>query len=158
MGRLTEKDKQGNWRLKGLPWKNLYVGAVITEESRQLLYGALCKLLAYEETGLTPEEVEERTYCTMGTPCEFQSRTAEDMNVPANEGWILAEEPPETEDYILLSFDNFTLPMVGRYEKDQEGGAYYLGDEEETCLSYDLYVNAWQPLPAPYRRGGQNET
>ena len=35
-------------------------------------------------------------------------------------------------------------------EQEEEGGAYYLGDEEETCLSHDLYVNAWMPLPEPY--------
>lgn len=69
-------------------------------------------------------------------------------------GWIPVEEQlPETDDYILLSFANFSLPMVGRYEADQEGGAFYLGDccEEDTCVSQDLFVNAWMPLPEPYR-------
>lgn len=71
-----------------------------------------------------------------------------------NDGWIPVEERlPENADYILLSFKNFSLPMVGRYETDGEGGAFYLGDcdEEDTCVSQDLYVNAWMPLPEPYR-------
>lgn len=59
MDRLTEKDVCGNWRLKGLPWKNLYEGTPITRETYEILYGALCKLLDYEETGLTPEEIEK---------------------------------------------------------------------------------------------------
>lgn len=86
MERLTEKDVCGNWRLKGLPWKNLYEGTPITRETYEVLYGALCKLLAYEETGLTPEEIEMRTYCTMGTPCEFQSSKIR------KDGWIPVEE------------------------------------------------------------------
>ena len=86
MGRLTEKDVCGHWRLKGLPWKNLYTGTPITRETYEVLYGALCKLLVYEETGLTPEEIEMRTYCTMGTPCEFQSSEIR------KDGWIPVEE------------------------------------------------------------------
>ena len=68
--------------------------------------------------------------------------------------WILIDEKlPDTEDYILLSFENFSLPQVGRYEYDhlEESGAFYLGDELETCISQDLYVNAWMPLPKCYR-------
>lgn len=71
-----------------------------------------------------------------------------------NNGWIPVEERlPEDDHYILLSFANFNLPMVGRYETDQEGGTFYLGDcdEEDTCISQDLFVNAWRPLPKPYR-------
>ena len=71
-----------------------------------------------------------------------------------NDGWIpVKERLPETDDYILLSFSNFSLAMVGRYEEDSDGGAFYLGDcdEEDTCISQDLFVNAWMPLPEPYR-------
>lgn len=71
-----------------------------------------------------------------------------------NDGWIPVEERlPEDNHFILLSFVNFDLPMIGRYETDKEGGAFYLGDcdEEDTCISQDLLVNAWRPLPKPYR-------
>ncbi len=65
--------------------------------------------------------------------------------------WIPVEERvPENEDYILLSFENFSVAQVGRYEEDGQGGAFYVGDESETCISQDLIVNAWQPLPKPY--------
>lgn len=59
MGRLTEKDECGNWCLKGVAWSQLHVGSVITKEVSEKLYGALCKLKDYEDTGLSPEEVEE---------------------------------------------------------------------------------------------------
>lgn len=61
-------------------------------------------------------------------------------------GWIPVEERlPDTDDYVLMSFDNFSLPLVGRYESDEDGGgAWYLGDcdEDDTCVSNDLFVNA----------------
>jgi hypothetical protein len=57
MSRLTEKDKIGNWSVKGLPWSDLNIGATITKEIREKLYGALCKLKDYEDTGLDPEQV-----------------------------------------------------------------------------------------------------
>lgn len=66
------------------------------------------------------------------------------------------EELPEVNseglsDYILLSFENFTLAEVGRYEEDKDGnGAFYVGDDNKPCSSFGLYVNAWRPLPRRY--------
>lgn len=59
MGRLTERDKNGNWGLKEIPWENLLVGTPITWETYEALRGALHKLKDYEDTGLSPDEVEE---------------------------------------------------------------------------------------------------
>lgn len=68
-----------------------------------------------------------------------------------NDGWISCSEKfPDNESYILLSFDNFSVPCVGRYKQDESGGAFYIGDDDETCISQELYVNAWQPLPEPF--------
>lgn len=70
-----------------------------------------------------------------------------------NNGWIpCSERLPETDKYILLSFSNFSVPCVGRYETDDEnGGAFYIGDEAESCSEQDMFVNAWMPLSEPYR-------
>ena len=57
-GMLIESDDLGNWGVKGLPWANLYVGQTITREIHDKLYGCLFKLMEYEATGLSPEEVE----------------------------------------------------------------------------------------------------
>lgn len=66
-------------------------------------------------------------------------------------GWIpCSERFPGTDEYILLSFENFSIPVVGRYEEDEEGGAFYVGDEDESCVKHGLFVNAWMPLPKPY--------
>lgn len=66
--------------------------------------------------------------------------------------WIpISERLPEEEEYILLSFENYTGLGVGRYEKDGENDNFYPGDEEEAYASYGLIVNAWMPLPKPYK-------
>lgn len=59
MKRLTQKDDQGNWSLKGVKWQQLYVGVPIAKEVYEKLYEALWKLKDYEDTGLSPEDVEQ---------------------------------------------------------------------------------------------------
>lgn len=88
----------------------------------------------------------------------YISDQAKDIVIKAIErtkenGWISIDERlPDTDDYILLSFSNFTIPLVGIYETDEDGsGAFYIGDELETCLSQNIFVNAWQPLPEPFK-------
>ena len=68
--------------------------------------------------------------------------------------WIPVEcRLPENDDYILVSFDNFLLPDIGRYEVDKDGGAFYPGDDEKSYISHGLFVNAWMPLPRHYKPG-----
>lgn len=56
--RLTEKKDSGHWSLKGVSWDDLKPGTVLTKKILEKLYGALWKLKDYEDTGLSPEEVE----------------------------------------------------------------------------------------------------
>lgn len=81
---------------------------------------------------------------------------AEDTNVLSK--WIpISERLPEEEEYILLSFANYTGLDIGRYENDGENDKFYPGDEEETYASYGLIVNAWMPLPKPYRQNDEGD-
>lgn len=68
--------------------------------------------------------------------------------------WTPIEEDAPTDGiYVLLSFENFSIPLVGRYSEDEDGGGFFaLGDEKESCLTKGLFVNAWTELPKPYRR------
>lgn len=79
----------------------------------------------------------------------------ERSNAFYNAGWIpVTERPPEDDNFVLMSFENFTLPMIGRYEQQEDGsGGWYLGDcdDEDTCLEHDLFVNAWMKLPERYK-------
>lgn len=68
--------------------------------------------------------------------------------------WTDAEykKPPVDEDgcseYLLLSFANYSIPIVGRYEEDPDGGGnFYAGDEDVPLIKQDLFVNAWMILP-----------
>ena len=75
---------------------------------------------------------------------------AKDTNVPSK--WIpITERTPEDESYILVSFENATMVDIARYEEDDEGGGFYPGDDDEAYSKYGIYVNAWMPLPEPYR-------
>lgn len=42
-------------------------------------------------------------------------------NQPDRLEWIDADIVPLGQQYILLSFDNFTVPQIGRYEEDEDG-------------------------------------
>lgn len=68
--------------------------------------------------------------------------------------WIpCSERLPEDESYILVSFKNSTMPDIARYEENDEGGTFYPGDDEKSYSSYGFFVNAWMPLPEPYKGG-----
>lgn len=66
--------------------------------------------------------------------------------------WIpVSERLPGDESYILVSFENSTMPDIARYEENDEGGTFYPGDNEKSYSSYGFFVNAWMPLPKPYK-------
>lgn len=66
--------------------------------------------------------------------------------------WIPCNERlPEDESYILVSFENSTMPDIARYEENDEGGTFYPGDDEKSYSSYGFFANAWMPLPEPYK-------
>ena len=66
--------------------------------------------------------------------------------------WIPVEEQlPDPDRYILVSFENFSMAMVGRYTvDDDDGGAFRIGDTDDSFLRHYLYVNAWMYLPKHY--------
>ena len=54
---------------------------------------------------------------------------------------------PSDDRHVLVSFSNFSGPMIGRWQVDDDGGgAWYVGDMDETFLP-DLYVDGWWELP-----------
>lgn len=189
MARLTDEDEQGNWMLKTLPLESIHEGKYITKEVWEKLYGALWKLMEYEDTGLTPEQIHEMdklyqekcrevaelrekadgillmlnddgvaevyddTY-DITIHCESKEEQDKCVELLNSKKWIpLEERLPVNDDYVLLSFENYSFPMIGRYVENKEGGAWYLGDcvDEDTCVANDLFVNAWMPLPEPYK-------
>ena len=149
MQRLTEKDDLGNWCLKGVRWEQLRTGQVITKEEGEKLYGALCNLKDYDDTGCNPDDVERLNDFTQNEAVKLvQKLNAEEKK----HRWIPVEERlPELGEYVLISFSNFSVPAIGRYDEDEEGGAWFIGNETESLVSQDMFVNAWMSLPEPYR-------
>ena len=51
--------------------------------------------------------------------------------------------------------NSYFITPNGLDEEDENGGAFYVGDDDETCVSQDMFVNAWMPLPTPYQPKGE---
>lgn len=116
-------------------WKRGYFGEEVIE--RGSFVSSISKLSA--ETGLSEREVR--------TALEHLKKTGE-----VTCKWIpISEHLPEDESYILVSFENATMPDIARYEENDEGGTFYPGDDEKSYSSYGIFVNAWMPLPEPYK-------
>jgi len=115
--RLTKQDEQGNWCLKGLPWKDTYVGQVITENNREKIYGALCKLKDYENSGMDPEEA-----CSLkelNTPIipEFEGDGTDDTGKIILDTWIC----PRCRTRYEVDYDRyFYCPNCGQKIKWSE--------------------------------------
>lgn len=109
------------------------------------------RLLQYKQ------ELQKQTMYKEGLPgssLDIVNSLLDDLEEDEKEkGWIPIEERlPETDDYILVSFSNCDLPDIGRYEADKDGGgAFFPGDEERSYALFGLFVNAWMPLPEPYK-------
>ncbi len=149
MQRLTEKDELGNWCLKGVRWEQLRAGQVITKEVSERLYGALCKLKDYEDTGCSPDGAIRLNDFTQSEATKLlQKLNAEEKK----HRWIpVKERLPEPEKPVLLSLKNSSVPAVGRYIANvNDNGTFRVGDDEDFIV-LDLHVNAWMPLPEPYR-------
>lgn len=150
MLRLTQKDEQGNWNLKAVPWESLHEGKVITKELWERLYGALCKLMEYEDTGLTPEQVERLIDSEkLQTRCLIQMVNEE----RSKHRWIPVEKRlPEEDDFVLVTVN-------GIYNHITFSDAIELG---ELCSDGTWFIDgypdwnnpnvvAWMPLPEPYQ-------
>lgn len=107
--------------------------------------------LYFDDDGVAHEyndEFDLTIHCETAEELEHVKKLLK--NIPR---WIpVSERMPEPEELVMVSFENFSLPMVGRYMvDDDDGGTFRVGDMDESFIEHDLYVNAWMPLPEPYR-------
>lgn len=112
-------------------------------------------MMTLEEAIAHAKEMSENQYIC--EECQKEHRQLADWleelkSLREKSKWIpISERFPEDESYILVSFENYTMPDIARYEENDEGGTFYPGDDEKSYLSYGLFVNAWMPLPKPYK-------
>ena len=144
MGRLTKKDKQGRWSLLDFTWHELHSGAVLSDRLAEALYGALCKLKDYEDTGMSPEDVRKLD--------DFEQSQVGKMLKKLNEEqrknrWIPVEEqlPKEGARIIICTERDFRCEAI----RTQTGKYFRYGIELSEILGQKIV--AWMPLPDPYR-------
>lgn len=70
--------------------------------------------------------------------------------------WIPIDDDqcPINGEFLLVSFSNYPVPTIAEYrkEEDEDGGSFYLANGTDIkFLDIDLFVNAWMPLPDPFR-------
>ncbi len=153
MKRLTEKDDLGNWKLKGLRWEQIYDGKIITRDMRERLYGALYKLKDYEETGLSPEEVE-RVNTFVGNKVEHL--LLELQKEREKHRWIPVEErlPEDLDEAVLIQVSG--RPCENIELKNEIEIAIYSKKDGWILESYPCWEGAkpvaWQPIPEPYEK------
>lgn len=113
------------------------------------------------EEGITLIQNENGQFEEYKPYAEIVCRTKEEFDHLQNiieqyKGWReINEELPNPGEYVLVSFENegVTLPDIATYEVDKQGnGAFYPSDCEATYTSVGVFVNAWMPLPKPYKR------
>ena len=146
MGRLTRKDNQGNWHLKGVPWERLRAGTELDKKTADRINGALCKLMAYEDTGLEPAEVvdAENLYETL---CDqLLKKLAEERE---KHRWIpVGERLPEKRGRYLVTAESagYRFLLLGHYN----------GPDWTEERSDQRFI-AWMPLPEPYRQAKRSD-
>ena len=82
---------------------------------------------------------------------DFQRKLIERMNaLPPAEPWPWhdAETPPDTDRLVLITFANYSVPVIGRFEgNDEEGYTAYVGDSDDRFIDEGLIVDGWYELP-----------
>lgn len=125
MGRLTWKNPNGDWGIKGVELGRL----------DGVVYGALCKLLDYENTGLSPIDVDFLKY--------------EADYWKGKHRWIpVTERLPDNGESVLVTVSQ-GYTTYGYYDLARQ--EWWKHDEDGM-----LDAIAWMPLPAPYERRNPN--
>lgn len=161
MRRLTEANEQGYWNVKGLPWKDLYAGQVISEETRQIIYGCLCKLKDYEDIGPSPEQLKKIDEL-FSEVCKELGQLKQKVN---DAGWIPCSDrlpemhkvPLDYDEYYMISDSVLVTDgngvFISEYEADDDFryGWFNDGAKCENAITH------WMPLPKPFREEKTNE-
>ena len=125
--------------MKGISWQQLSIGQKITKEVGEKLYGALHKLLDYEEAGLNPDEVK---------------------SLKEENRWILtSRKMPEEDGRYLVAFKHDAkVYLVGYGSCQKTVLGYPVGHGWYNLQTADYYAEdsiiAWRSLPESYKENG----
>lgn len=123
MERLIQTDDLGNWSLKGVSWKELYSGKEITTNTEEKVYAALCKLKDYEESGLTPEQVQELAEHNVGRKIDatlslfFEIKDAEIFGGVGEVGYVEEKWDLKTDNLANVKLQKLMQRTISRLAK-----------------------------------------
>ena len=163
--RLTEKKDSGHWCLRDVPWDQFKPGAVITKKTLEKLYGALWKLKDYEDTGLSPEEVESVNDFEKSQIYRAIAVLQEERE---KHRWIPATERlPEEHDSIFARLNGTEKWRNGMFKRRSDNVLVTVKYEDGTVHTEQAHttdgvwktdykvkegkVVAWMPFPEPYK-------
>lgn len=155
MIRLTELREDGRWCVEGMDWMDIREGAVIKRKVSEILYGCLCKLKAYEDTGYSPDgvylmedDLNELNHCTQEqTKNLLEKLTCEKQR----NRWVpIKEQLPRTSgDYLV------TMIIPGYNQAQPVTNWQYWDNRDKVWTDTNgdpimEMVTAWKPIPEAY--------
>ena len=130
MERLTSRDSKGNLCLCN---KEVY-------GNNQDIYSAIAVLEDYEDTGITPDQLQVINE-------EYQKMAKELAEVRQQNRWIpVSERLPDYEEEVLITNGKYVTIDERYFLENTEDGEAYTWD----INGWDDVV-AWMPLPEPYK-------
>lgn len=130
MERLTSRDSKGNLCLCN---KEVY-------GNNQDIYNAIAVLEDYENTGITPDQLQVINE-------EYQKMAKELAELRQQNRWIPVNELlPDYDKEVLITNGEYVIIDERRYLENTEDGEAYTWDINE----WDDVI-AWRPLPEPYK-------
>ena len=154
MNKLIEKDDCGNWSLKGIRWSNLMPGAVITKETYEKVYGALCKLMEYEDTGYTPEMVMDIARFAKKSHKQAMEYA---IQIDGMQHWIpVSERLPEKDTECLIRYYNSKegkrltdiawLNEEGNWQLIREAAGYFPRNFKKEITHWMMMSELYEPV------------
>lgn len=122
-------------RLEETRWTTIFDTTCIFENDKLDKCIKIVNQLA-EESNLTP--------CYLGSPCEYQNEDAKMPMEHWDNGWIpCSERLPEEDKYVLCQCENgMFIGCIDSFDGEWRDDGYYRRK----------HMEAWQPLPAPYKQ------
>ena len=153
MNRLTEKNDNKIYTLKEMEWnppRLVRSGCTIFD----VLYRAIQKLGAYEDTGLMPDEIGKLNAETQEEARKMLEKVAKlsEKIEKAQERtrWIpVTERLPESGSMVLVSLEGISIPDIAECGGTSQEGIKFRPVDND--FAYAKGIVAWMPLPEPYR-------
>lgn len=153
MNRLTEKNDNKIYTLKEMEWNPPLLvrsGCTIFD----VLYRAIQKLGAYEDTGLMPDEIGKLNAETQEEARKMLEKVAklseEIEKAQEKTRWIpVTERLPESGSMALVSLEGISIPDIAECGGTSQEGIKFRPVDND--FAYAKGIVAWMPLPEPYR-------